>query len=85
MEMEALTPLKPEQQEEEERYECKICMETFKKPYMTKCGHSFCYECIIRILKKQQNCPICREELSKNDIFPNFTLQNIIDDLLGKD
>lgn len=46
---------------------------------MTKCGHSFCYECICRCLEQGPRCPKCNFHLDgKNDIFPNFVLNELV-------
>lgn len=44
--------------------ECPICLETclkgscFRK--ITKCGHSFCIDCIDYWLKTNKSCPMCK-------------------------
>ena len=47
---------------------CGICLETLEKTNVcvTKCGHSFCLECIIKNTNYKNNCPICRREIVKN-------------------
>ncbi len=55
--------------------ECSICLDEFKKPNITSCGHSFCETCIAPFLYKP--CPNCREPISK--ITKNISLQAVID------
>ena len=47
--------------------ECAICMETFNKPKLLYCMHTFCEECINKIVRRENShgkisCPICRHE-----------------------
>ena len=46
---------------------CPICMDVLNDPYLTRCGHNMCHECLI----KTSNCPICQESLKQGDAFPN--------------
>lgn len=58
---------------------CPICFEMLQETHMTKCGHSFCYECICRCLEQGPRCPKCNFHLDgKNDIFPNFVLNELV-------
>ena len=58
---------------------CPICMDIFNECYISKCGHSFCYECICRCLEQSPRCPKCNFHLDgKNDVFPNFALNELV-------
>lgn len=59
---------------------CPICIQTMKDAFLTACGHSFCYMCIITHLSNKSNCPSCGLYLTNNQLFPNFLLNK----LLGK-
>ena len=37
-----------------------VCLEDFKNPVITKCGHKFCKECIHKSLDVSPYCPICK-------------------------
>ncbi|XP_040214344.1 uncharacterized protein LOC120944358 [Rana temporaria] len=44
---------------------CSICLNLYKEPISLKCGHSFCWNCIVRALDTQEesglySCPECR-------------------------
>lgn len=45
--------------------ECNICFEQMngKNISITKCGHTFCFDCMIKSLSVNTTCPICRENL----------------------
>ncbi|EFC49196.1 RING finger domain-containing protein [Naegleria gruberi] len=55
------------QQTHDENQECPICLDTFKAPKMTKCGHVFCYPCILRHVAlgetNYRKCPLCNESV----------------------
>ena len=74
-----------------DNYMCPICLETkLCCPVITKCGHVFCYPCIISfynyhtnvcINKKIPNCPLCNKiiELGDDDNYDNLKLCRKID------
>ncbi|KAG2388965.1 hypothetical protein C9374_014365 [Naegleria lovaniensis] len=47
--------------------QCPICLEVLKAPKITKCGHVFCYACILRYVamgeKTYRKCPLCNESV----------------------
>ena len=47
---------------------------------MTRCGHTFCYECIIKCFETSSRCPKCNFDLEnrENDIYPNFLLNELV-------
>ncbi|ETK91541.1 hypothetical protein L915_04903 [Phytophthora nicotianae] len=51
---------------------CPICMDTFRAPKITKCGHIFCWPCILRYLsmtdKYWRRCPMCFESVQKGHL-----------------
>ncbi|XP_011502513.1 PREDICTED: E3 ubiquitin-protein ligase RFWD2-like isoform X2 [Ceratosolen solmsi marchali] len=59
-------------------YLCPICFETIEEAHVTRCGHTFCYKCIIRSLETLGKCPKCNINLIQQDIFPNFLLNELI-------
>ena len=46
--------------------ECPICYEKLQDINVctTKCGHSFCHQCMMKSLKWNNKCPSCRDKLS---------------------
>jgi len=48
--------------------ECSICMEELdngKNIAKTNCGHSFCLSCLVRALKNNNTCPMCRANIEE--------------------
>jgi len=61
-----------------EHFSCSICFNLFEEPYVTNCGHTFCYECLKRCLIENQKCMTCGCLVEQKDICPNYTLNNLI-------
>ncbi|OMH81620.1 E3 ubiquitin-protein ligase COP1 [Zancudomyces culisetae] len=65
-----------------EKYlKCPICLERIKEAFMTICGHTFCYVCIKDHLEFEDDCPCCHTEVSEEQLFPNFALNRITEDI----
>lgn len=56
---------------------CPICMGVIKDAFLTSCGHSFCYMCIVTHLNNKNDCPCCTHYLTKSNLFPNFLLDKV--------
>ncbi|XP_074272000.1 E3 ubiquitin-protein ligase COP1-like isoform X2 [Silene latifolia] len=58
---------------------CPICMQMIKDAFLTACGHSYCYMCIVTHLRNNKSdCPCCGRFLTPNLIFPNFALDKLL-------
>ncbi|KAH9744987.1 E3 ubiquitin-protein ligase COP1 [Citrus sinensis] len=57
---------------------CPICMQIIKEAFLTACGHSFCYMCIITHLRNKSDCPCCGHYLTNNQLYPNFLLDKLL-------
>ncbi|KAG5551681.1 hypothetical protein RHGRI_009933 [Rhododendron griersonianum] len=57
---------------------CPICMEIIKDAFLTACGHSFCYMCIVTHLNNKSDCPCCGLHLTSTQLFPNFLLDKLL-------
>ena len=74
----------------DEAFRCKICGEHFRSAVTiasTKCGHSFCSECIrstfsqqLVTTKRQRRCPQCNYEVQNEnrELVKNFVLQEAV-------
>jgi len=51
------------------RYDCCICFEELGKTNIstTPCGHTFCFNCIVKCLKVNNTCPYCRTVLKDDE------------------
>lgn len=56
---------------------CPICMQMIKDAFLTACGHSFCYMCIVTHLRNKSDCPCCFNSLTPDQLFPNFLLDKV--------
>ena len=61
--------------------ECVICNDILFQPVSINCGHSYCKQCLINILRTKPSCPVCRTPtfLQENNLKQNVILQNIIE------
>ncbi|KAJ8503379.1 hypothetical protein ONZ45_g10899 [Pleurotus djamor] len=57
---------------EEGHTSCPICLEPPTAPRMTKCGHVFCFPCILHYLNTSDNkwarCPICFDSVNEKQL-----------------
>lgn len=51
-----------------EQFQCAICTLVFYNPVITICGHIFCEECITKVAKTFDKCPMCRKNMTKESI-----------------
>ncbi|XP_057784867.1 E3 ubiquitin-protein ligase COP1-like [Salvia miltiorrhiza] len=63
---------------EEKELSCPICMQIMKDAFLTSCGHSFCYMCIVTHLQNKSDCPCCAQFLTPSQLFPNFLLNKLL-------
>ena len=42
-----------------EELNCPICQEVISDPFVTTCGHTFCYKCLSTHLATKSSCPSC--------------------------
>lgn len=76
----ALPPPLPATVEKEEDKEmmCPICMQIMNDVFLTACGHSFCYMCIVTHLQNKRACPCCSVCLTVKQLYPNFLLNKLL-------
>ncbi|EER25956.1 Pex2 / Pex12 amino terminal region family protein [Coccidioides posadasii C735 delta SOWgp] len=49
---------------------CTLCLEPFKDPSVSTCGHVFCWTCIRDWVREKPECPLCRQEALGSKILP---------------
>ncbi|DBA13665.1 TPA: hypothetical protein GDO54_018590 [Pyxicephalus adspersus] len=65
--------------------ECSICLSLYKEPISLKCGHNFCWDCIVTVLDTQEksgeySCPDCRENFAERPtLVMNRKLRDIVE------
>ena len=62
---------------------CPICFENYNREYnpphsTIPCSHNFCKPCLLQSLRRNRNCPICRQ-IIQNHIF-NRSMMELIED-----
>jgi len=67
--------------EEVSPFDDPISFEIMEDAMVTPCGHSFSKATIIDWLEKpsRKHCPICKKELSKDQLQPNYSLRDAIE------
>ena len=49
---------------------CTLCLEPFRDPSVTTCGHVFCWSCIQDWVREKAECPLCRQAVLAQKILP---------------
>ena len=68
----------------EDVLKCDICNKNFditnKRPFIAKCGHTFCKHCILSYNNENNNCPLdnIQSVLSIESCIPNLKLEEVI-------
>ena len=50
--------------------DCPLCLEPLKAATVTRCGHSFCQECLHEWLAQKATCPLCRTAVTDLAVAP---------------
>lgn len=55
---------------EGQQRKCTLCLEVFKDPSVTTCGHVFCWTCVRDWVREKPECPLCRQEVLMSKVLP---------------
>ena len=55
---------------EGQQRKCTLCLEGFKDPSVTTCGHVFCWICIRDWVREKPECPLCRQQVLLPKVLP---------------
>ena len=57
-----------------------MCLGKLNLPSITKCGHTFCAECIKEVINLKHECPLCMAKIDSydNDVVRNFALEKVL-------
>lgn len=47
---------------------CSLCLEDRQETSCTLCGHLFCWSCILDWLDQKEECPVCRDPITKSTV-----------------
>nr|XP_045619758.1 uncharacterized protein LOC123771312 [Procambarus clarkii] len=61
--------------------QCNICLDLLNTPLTTKCGHSFCAECIQQVVKGPRSsaqCPLCMAHITRRSLGQNNKIASLV-------
>ena len=67
--------------ENEDIFDCPICLTNYINPKLLKCSHTLCENCLNDIIKKGKDnplCPICKSQININEIIDNSHINRIM-------
>lgn len=53
-------------------HKCILCLEQLFYPACTPCGHVFCWHCIMEWCTTKNECPLCRQDVAHQEIYPVY-------------
>jgi peroxin-10 len=49
---------------------CTLCLEPYRDPSVTTCGHVFCWTCMQDWVREKAECPLCRQAILPQKVLP---------------
>eukprot|EP01006_Ploeotia_vitrea_P015616 TRINITY_DN4533_c0_g1_i1.p1 TRINITY_DN4533_c0_g1~~TRINITY_DN4533_c0_g1_i1.p1 ORF type:complete len:215 (-),score=4.68 TRINITY_DN4533_c0_g1_i1:65-679(-) len=53
-------------------FECNVCLCEASEPVVTRCGHLFCWECLLPWAEENNNCPVCKAVCDPKQVIPLY-------------
>lgn len=60
---------------------CSLCRCIYNEPTRIRCGHTFCYYCLMNYLQNSFECPLCGFNFTENTMQKDLIAYNMINDL----
>ncbi|CAF1459761.1 unnamed protein product [Adineta ricciae] len=79
-------PLSQRNQRLQELLQCPVCLTPYTEPRLLPCGHTYCQECLNRLMQDDNDvvtCPECRKQhiVPDDGVFPpNFVVRNLLEE-----
>ncbi|CAF1033428.1 unnamed protein product [Adineta steineri] len=70
----------------QELLQCPVCLTPYTEPRLLPCGHTYCDECLNRLIENDNDivqCPECRKQhvVPEDGVFPpNFVVRNLLEE-----
>lgn len=61
--------------------ECPVCFEHLTQPMLTKCGHTFCKDCLEECINRRHECPHCKSPLELSEAIRNYQVETLLSKL----
>lgn len=61
---------------------CPVCRGTLHNTVLTLCGHRYCRHCIYEWVGRSHECPVCRSQLSQDDIFTDKQFDELMETII---
>eukprot|EP01053_Blabericola_migrator_P002185 Blabericola_migrator_1__2184@NODE_1601_length_4192_cov_84_630788_g231_i2_p2_GENE_NODE_1601_length_4192_cov_84_630788_g231_i2NODE_1601_length_4192_cov_84_630788_g231_i2_p2_ORF_typecomplete_len270_score39_20zfC3HC4_2/PF13923_6/1_2e14zfC3HC4_3/PF13920_6/6_8e13ProkRING_4/PF14447_6/2_1e11zfC3HC4/PF00097_25/9_5e11zfRING_5/PF14634_6/4_9e09zfC3HC4_4/PF15227_6/1_4e08Ubox/PF04564_15/5_2e08zfRING_UBOX/PF13445_6/6_6e08zfRING_UBOX/PF13445_6/3_5e02zfRING_2/PF13639_6/1_6e07zfrbx1/PF12678_7/3_4e06zfRING_6/PF148 len=55
-----------------EPFDCNVCFDLAQDPVVTRCGHLYCWPCLVSWLKHHQECPVCKARVTQETVIPIY-------------
>ncbi|KAK1932695.1 hypothetical protein X943_000399 [Babesia divergens] len=57
----------------QQAYDCNICFDDVVDPVVTRCGHLFCWACLLTWMNRpNDHCPVCHAGITKENVIPLY-------------
>jgi len=66
---------------------CPVCLDEMRDPVITRCGHTFCRQCILASIQRGFGCPNCRKACAPHHLVRNSVIRDArehLSNLYGK-